>query len=87
MSSRAELPLLARALVEGAVSREQVDVAVSVVGRLPGPVKTRVAVDDEGRARAGVEIVDELLTGHARSWPSTSVDRLVASRTQEGSSM
>src|SRR4051795_12042356 len=32
MSSRAELPRLAQALAEGAVSREQVDVAVSVVG-------------------------------------------------------
>src|SRR4051794_9563034 len=76
MSARAELPLLAQALAEGAVSREQVDVAVSVVGRLPTPVKTQVVTDDAGRSRAGVEIVDELLTGHAREWPSTSVERL-----------
>src|SRR5690349_15622819 len=46
MSARAELPLLAQALIDGQVSRDHVDVAVSTLGRLPASVK-QVRVTDE----------------------------------------
>jgi hypothetical protein len=77
-SASAQLPLMGRALAEGEVTREHVDVAVATLSRVPKALKTKVVVDDgEPEAgRTGAAVIDELLTGQARHLPPTTIERL-----------
>jgi hypothetical protein len=77
---------MARALVDGEVSREHVDVAVATLNRIPKALKIKMIPDGggdgggrdraEGGCRTGAQVIDEVLTGQARHLPPSTIDRL-----------
>src|SRR3954470_7829892 len=63
MSGDAELPRMAEALAWGEVSPEHVTVAVSTLRQVPKALKTKpVEPGEDGRPRAGAEVIDEVVT-------------------------
>lgn len=76
--SAAQLPEMGRALAEGQVSRDHVDVAVSALARIPAVLKTKAVPgpDGSGSDRTGAQVIDHVLTDQARHHPPTTIERL-----------
>jgi hypothetical protein len=71
-----ELAGMGAALAAGEVSREHADVAVATLRRIPKALKTRQVEGDDGVTRSGAAVIDEVLTGQARLYPPSTLERL-----------
>src|SRR5512140_861509 len=72
-----DLPAMAAALLEGAVSREHADVAASALEDISREHKTRIVTGDDGSPVTGLELIDSIVTHEARAWAPGQIKNLV----------